>query len=112
MKRFLTGAALLAGFALAGSAVAAPGQCEMTGYDSFDCDVIVDGGGLTFGLPDGQIFAFALVNDQEGQAYRIAADAVPGQRPVELGTFVPAENEPGCWMGTRSELKFCALVVQ
>ncbi|MCW5722296.1 MAG: hypothetical protein KIS86_14235 [Devosia sp.] len=112
MKRFLTGAALLAGFALAGSAVAAPGQCEMTGYDSFACDVTIDGGGLTFALPDGQIFAFALVAENEAHGYRIAADAAPGQRPVELGSFVPVENEPGCWFGAKAEIRFCAMVAQ
>lgn len=112
MKRFLTGAALLAGFALAGHAAAVPGQCEVTGYDGFSCDVTVDGGGFTFALPDGQIFAFALVAEGVGQGYLIAAEASPGQLPVELGSFAPVENEPGCWYGEDAELKVCAMVVQ
>lgn len=112
MKRILTGAVLLGGLALAAPAGAAPGLCEMTGYDSFVCDVIVDGGGLTFSLPDGQIFAFALTADTEGVGYRIAADARPGQAPVELGVFAPVADEPGCWFGARSEIRFCAMVQQ
>jgi hypothetical protein len=111
MKTIVTGAALL-GLALAVPALAAPGQCSVTGYDTFECDVSVDGGGLTFGLPDGQIFAFALVAADEGLGYRIAADAAPGQRPVELGTFRPVEGEPGCWLGERDGTKFCAALVQ
>ena len=94
----------------AGTAVAAPGQCEVSGFDSFDCDVAMDGGGLTFALPDGEIFAFALVEDGEGLGYLIAPDARPGQRPEELGTFTPIEGEPGCWAGERDIERFCVLV--
>ncbi|WEJ34682.1 hypothetical protein [Devosia sp. SD17-2] len=112
MKRILTGAVLLGGLALAAPAGAAPGLCEMTDYDSFDCDVSVDGGGLTFALPDGQVFAFALTADNEGQGYRISADARPGQVPVELGVFAPIADEPGCWFGARYDIRFCAMVLQ
>ena len=112
MKSFLTGAALLAGFALAGSAMAAPGQCSMSGFGSFACDVGFDGAGITFELPDGQVFAFALVTEVEGLGYFIAADAQPGQRPVELGVFMPVADEPGCWYGQKDDVKFCALVEQ
>ena len=112
MKTYLTGAALLGGLVLAAPAGAAPGLCEMTGYDSFACDVVVDGGGLTFSLPDGQVFAFALTADNSGQGYRIAAEPKPGQLPVELGEFAPVEGEPGCWFGGRDEIRFCAMVQQ
>lgn len=112
MKSYLTGAVLLGGFALAAPVGAAPGLCEMTDYDSFACDVAVDGGGLTFGLPDGQIFAFALTAGDEGLGYRIAADARPGQVPVELGSFAPIAEEPGCWFGAKYQIRFCAMVQQ
>ena len=111
MKTIVTGV-VLAGFALAVPAMAAPGQCSLTGYDTFECDVAMDGGGLTFGLPDGQIFAFALVAEDEGQGYSIAADSAPGQRPEELGVFRPVEGEAGCWLGERDDVKFCAALAQ
>lgn len=111
MKTIVTGV-LLAGFALAVPATAAPGQCSITGFDTFECDVVMDGGGLTFGLPDGEIFAFALVAENRGQGYRIPAGSRPGQRPVELGVFRPVEGEPGCWLGDRDEIRFCASIAQ
>ena len=112
MKSFVTGAMLLASLALAVPAGAAPGQCSMTGYGSFACDVAADGGGITFALPDGQVFAYALTGENEGIGYRIAADAGPGQPPRNLGTFVPAEGQPGCWTGGRDGLEFCAAIAQ
>lgn len=96
--------------AMMGVVAAAPGQCTVSGYDTFDCDVAMDGGGLTFTLPDGQTFAFALVEENEGLGYLIAPDARPGQRPDELGSFTPAEGEPGCWLGERDIDRFCVLV--
>lgn len=92
--------------------LAAPGQCTVTGYDSFPCEVTLDGGGLTFGLPDGQTFAFALVAEGKGQAYRISPDAGPGRIPDDLGTFKAVEDEAGCWASTRDEFRFCVLVQQ
>lgn len=112
MKNFLSGAALMIGFALAVPALAAPGECSVTGYDSFDCDVAVDGGGITFELPDGQVFVFAQTADGEGLGYLIAANAAPGARPEELGSFSPIEGEAGCWLGAREEMKFCAAVAE
>lgn len=112
MKTKIMGAALLAGLSLVSPASAASGQCSLTGYDPFECDVELDGSGLTFGLPDGQIFAFAVTGDGEGLGYRIPAGAAPGQRPIELGRFVPVAAEPGCWQGERSGIKFCASVMQ
>ena len=112
MKKFVTGAVLLAGLALAVPANAAPGQCSVTGYDTFDCDVTVDGGGITFLLPDGQSFVFALVVDGQGLGYLGAADQRPGTYPEELGSFLPVEGEAGCWLGEKDGLKFCAAVLQ
>ena len=112
MKIMFTGAVLAASLALAAPAMAVSGQCSLTGYEAFDCDVATDGGGLTFVLPDGQTFAFALIGENEGLGYRIAADARPGQRPEELGTFAPLPEEPGCWLSDRNETKFCAMVFE
>ena len=112
MKIMFTGAMLAASLALAAPALAVSGQCSLTGYDAFECDVETDGGGLTFALPDGQTFAFALVEDNEGLGYLIAADARPGQLPEELGTFRPLADDPGCWQAKRDETKFCALVLE
>jgi hypothetical protein len=98
---------------LAGGAQAAPGQCSMTGYDSFDCAVGMDGAGLTFALPDGQTFVFALVEEGEGLGYLIAADAAPGERPDELGTFTSDQSQPGCWISERDEDdRFCVMVAE
>lgn len=112
MKTMLTGAVLLCGLALAVPAAAAPGQCFLTGYGAFPCDVSADGGGLTFPLPDGNVFAFALVAVDEGVGYRVAADAEPGQAPKVLGTFRPVTGEDGCWQADRDEIRFCAAVEQ
>lgn len=112
MKIMFTGAMLVASLALAAPALAVSGQCSLTGYDEFDCEVETDGAGLTFALPDGQTFAFALIEEDEGLGYLIAADARPGQLPEELGTFAPIADEPGCWQAERDETKFCALVFE
>lgn len=92
-------------------AAAAPGQCTITGYDTFDCDVALDGGGLTFTLPDGQIFAFTLIEDGVGTAYLIDPEAVPGRRPQELHEFRAVEGKPGCW-AREEDYEFCVLVQQ
>ena len=112
MKIMITGAMLAASLAFAAPALAVSGQCSLTGYDEFDCDVATDGGGLTFALPDGQTFAFVLVEENQGIGYLIAADARPGQLPEDLGTFAPLPDEPGCWLAERDEAKFCALVFE
>ena len=112
MKIMFTGAMLAASLALAAPALAVSGQCSLTGYDEFDCEVETDGGGLTFALPDGQTFAFAVVEENEGLGYLLAADAKPGQLPEELGTFTPMADEPGCWQAERNDTKFCALVFE
>ncbi len=92
-------------------AAAAPGQCTVTGYDTFDCDVALDGGGLTFELPDGRIFAFTVIEDGVGTAYLIDADPKPGQRPDELREFRAVEAKPGCW-ARDEDYEFCVLVQQ
>lgn len=94
------------------AAVAAPGQCTVTGFETFECDVALDGGGLTFALPDGSVLAFALTGDAVGVGYLVAADAKPGQQPQALGEFRPAETDPGCWSATRRDFEFCVLVAQ
>src|SRR5690606_25949338 len=71
MKNFLSGAMLIAGFTLATSAQAAPGECSVSGYDTFACDVSVDGGGITFELPDGKMFVFSQTVVGEGLGYLI-----------------------------------------
>jgi len=112
MKMFVTGALLLAGFALAVPANAAPGQCSFTGWEDFDCDVAVDGGGITFALPDGRMFVFAHEADGAGLGYIGAADPAPGTFPQALGGFTPVEGEAGCWFGAQAEIKFCAALLQ
>ncbi|MBN9333453.1 hypothetical protein [Devosia sp.] len=112
MKIMFTGAMLAASLALAAPALAVSGQCSLTGYGDFDCDVTTDGGGLTFVLPDGQTFAFALTESDKGLGYRIAADARPGQPPLELGAFSALSEEPGCWQSNRDDIKFCAMVFE
>jgi hypothetical protein len=92
-------------------AAAAPGQCTLSGYDAFDCDVALDGGGLTFTLPDGQIFAFTLIEEGMGTAYLIDPEAAPGQRPDELREFEAVEGRPGCW-ARDEDYEFCVLVQQ
>lgn len=97
--------------AMAVAAYAAPGQCMVTGYGTFDCDVALDGGGLTFGLPDGKTFAFALLEDGVGEAYLNAADAAPGARPVVLDGLLAVDGKPGCW-AREDEFEFCVLVAE
>ena len=112
MGRVLWAAAGLAvAGVMTGAVSAAPGQCSFTGYGSFGCDVVLDGGGITFGLPDGQVFAFALTAPDEGQGYLIGAEARPGQRPRELGRFTSVPEEAGCWTDGE-DLQFCAQVEQ
>jgi hypothetical protein len=102
-------AALAIGIAVA---AAAPGQCTISDLGSFSCDVAVDGDGLTFSLPDGRIFAFALDEDGAGgTGYLIDMDASPGKRPEEVGQLVPVEGKPGCW-ARDDEFRFCAMVEQ
>lgn len=109
MKRFVTGAVLLAGLALAGPAMAEPGQCSMTDYGSFECDVTADGGGVSFALPDGQVFVFVHVAEGAGPAFLISE---PGRVPHALGDFAPVEGEPGCWHNEADTRKFCAAILQ
>jgi hypothetical protein len=113
LRRVVWAAALglAAAGVMAGAAWAAPGQCMVSGYETFPCEVAVDGGGVTFGLPDGQVFAFALTAADEGQGYLIAADAGPGQPPDSLGRFTRVPGEDGCWMHDE-DLQFCVLVEQ
>ncbi|WIY51751.1 hypothetical protein O9Z70_09650 [Devosia sp. YIM 151766] len=112
MKMFVTGAVLLASLALAVPAHAAPGQCSMTGYGSFDCDVTADGGGITFALPDGQVFVFAHLADGAGLGYLNPAEPESSRYPAELGAFLPVEGEDGCWLGEKDSVKFCAALMQ
>lgn len=100
--------AVVAGF-MATAALAAPAQCTVKGYETFDCDVALDGGGLTFALPDGQVFAFALIEADVGLAFLSAADARPGALPKELGEFRPVDGQPGCW-ARDEDYRFCVLV--
>tara|TARA_R110002020_G_scaffold14062_16_gene50000 strand:+ start:373 stop:699 length:327 start_codon:yes stop_codon:yes gene_type:complete len=108
MRISVLGAALIWG-AMMGSASAEPGQCSATGFETFDCELARDGGGLTFALPDGQVFAFALVSENEGLGYLGAPDAL---YPAELGTMTPAPDAPGCWVGGKDGFAFCAQVAQ
>lgn len=103
-------AIVAAAFGVMGTAtVAAPGQCTVSGYDTFDCDVALDGGGLTFALPDGRIFAFTLVEDGVGTAFLVDAEAAPGDLPDELREFRAVEGKPGCWRRDE-DYEFCVLV--
>lgn len=112
MRNIVTGAALTLGLALAVPANAAPGQCQVTGYGDFPCEVNVDGGGITFALPDGQTFVFAHEADGEGQGYLIDAEPQPGRYPKELGRFAPVTGPEGCWYGEKDDITFCALLVK
>ena len=113
MKRVIweTAMAVAVTGAMATLVAAAPGQCTVTGYDTFDCDVALDGGGLTFVLPDGRTFAFTLIEEGVGTAFLIDADAEPGQRPEELREFRAVESRPGCW-ARDEDYEFCVLVQQ
>lgn len=104
-------AAVLVGAAtIAMPAWAQPGQCSVTGFGTFDCDVVLDGGGLTFGLPDGSTLAFTLDEAEHGDAYLSAADAQPGESPRQLPDFMPGAK-PGCWMRADG-FEFCAMVFE
>lgn len=107
----MTIAAVMASVASAASA--APGECTVTGYGRFDCDLTLDGAGLTFELPDGTGFAFALEEKGKGLGYLISSTARPGQRPKELGRFTPVPQQDGCWVSDRDEeFQFCAAIAQ
>lgn len=93
------------------AAAATPGQCTVSGYDTFECDVALDGGGLTFELPDGKTFAFTLVEEGMGTVYLVEADAAPGALPEELRGFRALEGQPGCW-AREGDFTFCVLVQQ
>jgi hypothetical protein len=93
------------------AASAAPGACEVTGYGAFDCDVALDGSGLTFALPDGGIFSFALVNEGVGEGYLIAPGSAPGQPPQMQRALRAVEGKTGCW-AREDAFEFCALVLQ
>lgn len=112
MKTLLSGALLLAGLAPVVPAAASPGQCSVTGFDVFECDVNVDGGGITFALPDGRTFVFSHVAGGEGFGYVLPAESRPGALPQELGAFAPVEGEDGCWFGAKDEITFCVALVQ
>ena len=112
MKFMVSGAVLVASLVLAVPAWAVSGQCSMTGFSSFECDIDTDGGGLTFALPSGETFAFALTAPETGLGYSIAADAAPGKRPTELGAFSAVADEPGCWQSDSEDTKFCVLVAE
>ena len=107
--RLLT-AALVWGAMVAGAA-AAPGQCTVTGYDTFDCDIALDGSGLTFALPDGGTFAFAVDEDGAGTGYLIASGSAPGSYPDELSALLPVDGRPGCW-AREDDFEFCVLIEQ
>jgi len=93
------------------AAAATPGQCTVTGYDTFDCDVALDGSGLTFALPDGRTFAFTLTEEGVGTAFLIEPDAAPGRPPEALREFRPVDGKPGCW-ARDEDYAFCVLVQQ
>lgn len=90
-------------------AMAQPGQCSVTGYGPFACDLVVDGGGFSFALPNGDTLVFTPVDLELGLVFLIPDDAKPGQRPRELGEFAAVPNEPGCWID-EDDYQFCALV--
>jgi hypothetical protein len=97
---------------MAGVVAAEPAQCSVTEFATFDCELTRDGGGLTFDLPDGQVFAFALVSENEGLAYMTPANAGPGTYPIELGLMTPAVGAPGCWVGGKDGFAFCVEIAQ
>jgi len=95
--------------AMAGVAMAEPAQCTVSELGSFDCALARDGSGLTFALPDGRVFSFALVGDGEGLGYLSAPDSA---YPAELGTLTPDPDAPGCWVGGKDGFGFCAQVAR
>ena len=108
MKITVLGSALIWGL-LTGVAHAEPGQCVVTGFETFDCELARDGGGLTFALPDGRVFSFALVSENEGLAYLTEPETM---YPTELGRMTPASDAPGCWVGGKDGFTFCAQVAE
>lgn len=112
MKSLTTGALLVAGIALATPAMAASGQCSMTGLGQFACDVSVDGGGIVFALPDGRTLVFSHQGNGEGNGYLMPETAQPGRAPVDLGHFAPDTGKAGCWVGEKDGTKFCVAVQQ
>ncbi|MCS6762079.1 MAG: hypothetical protein MO846_08940 [Candidatus Devosia symbiotica] len=97
---------------MAGVVMAEPAQCTASGFGTFDCDVTRDGGGLTFAVPDGQVFAFGLADQDKGLVYLNQADAGPGTYPQELGAMMPSADAPGCWVGGKDSFAFCVLVAR
>lgn len=110
MRVFVAGALLACGLAMVSPAAAAPGQCLLTGFESFPCDVVVDGASLAFDLPDGRRFAVVFDAAGQGTAFARRPDAAPGTRPDDLGRFEPVEGEPGCWQKLRLQTRFCVMV--
>jgi hypothetical protein len=108
MKFAVLGSALIWGL-LTGVALAEQAQCSVTDFGTFDCELSRDGGGLTFALPDGRVFSFALVSETEGLGYLAAPDTA---YPTELGTMTPAHHAPGCWVGGKDNFAFCAQVAE
>lgn len=103
-------AAMFAAAAMTGPAAAQPGQCSVSGWGTFDCDVVVDGGGLSFALPDGAVWAFTLTEADMGLGYLFPSDGGSGNRPRAQGEFQPS-TKPGCWANL-DEFEFCALVFE
>ncbi len=95
--------------AMAGVAMAEPARCTVSDLGTFDCELARDGSGLTFALPDGRVFSFALVGDGEGLGYLSGPDT---SYPAELGTMTPSADAPGCWVGGKDGFSFCVQVAQ
>ncbi len=110
-KKVMLAAAMFAAAAMTGPAAAEPGQCSVSGWGTFDCDVVVDGGGLSFALPDGAVWAFTLTEAEIGLGYLVPPDGAPGKRPRPQGEFRPVADKPGCWANV-DNLEFCALVFE
>lgn len=110
-NKMMLAAAIMAGVAMSTPAWAQPGQCSVTGIGTFACEVVVDGGGFSFALPDGDVLAFTLIEPDLGLAYLIRNGARPGQRPRELDEFTPVPGAPGCWSGANG-YQFCAAVFE
>lgn len=110
MKVLVAGALLAGGLAMVSPVAAAPGQCMLTGFESFPCDVAIDGAGLAFDLPDGRRFAVVFDEAGQGTAFARRPDAAPGTRPGDLGRFLPVAGEAGCWQKAGAEDRFCVMV--
>jgi hypothetical protein len=109
MNKTASGMALAAILATVAPALGAPGECSFTGFGDFPCDVSVDGGGMTFALPDGQAFVLAQTEDGAGPGYLLAEDS---DRPDELGEFMPLADREGCWLGEEDDITVCVAVEQ